>query len=135
MGIVARSLLDRDRDDGSAVHPRAPMSRSGGLWRFPLVMLLVAGLLLSLLQCATCGGDFAPQAPVSVAINLDQETAPDVPDQQLPCHGGHCLSHVVQQAVIVAGLPADVASSSIGIHASPPLVALAGLPLFKPPRV
>ena len=132
MGPAAHSFLDPDR--GFDVHGGAPVIFGARLRRLPLVMMLVIGLLLSLLHCATCGDDIAAQAPVSIATNINQGAPPDVPDQQLPCHSGHCLSHVVQQAVVVEGVPADVASSAIGIPAGAPLVALAALPLFKPPR-
>lgn len=133
MGTAAHSLLDRDR--GFDVHGGVSVALGARLRRLPLVMLLVMGLLLSLLHCATCGDDFAVQPPVSIAANIDPGAPPEVPDQQLPCHGGHCLSHVVQQAVAAAGLPADVTASAMAIYAGPPLRVLAGLPPFKPPRL
>ena len=134
MGTAAHSRLDRD--GGFDVHASAPVAFAARLRRLPLVIMVITGLLLSLLHCANCGGDFAAQAPVSIAASNDQGGAPpDAPDQQLPCHGGHCLSHVVQQAVAAAGLPAGVTASAMAIHAGPPLRVLAGLPPFKPPRL
>jgi hypothetical protein len=52
----------------------------------------------------------------------------------LPCHSGHCLSHVTAQHEAVVATPADLIprAPSFGQEQSPP--ALAGLPLFKPPR-
>ena len=104
------------------------------LGRFPLVMLLVMGLLLSLLHCATCCPDILTQTPVSVATNFDQGTASEGPDQQLPCLNGHCLSHVVQQAMIAATIPADIASRKLAPTTEVSPSGLGSIPPLEPPR-
>lgn len=108
-------------------------ARTGSrLGRLPFVLLLTLGLLVSLIRCAGCDLDFANANAPTVAMNLDQDSAPDTPEQQLPCH--HCLSHVTAQQVAAMVTPADLIprAPSFGQEQSPP--ALAGLPLFKPPR-
>ena len=97
------------------------------LGRLPLVLLLTVGLLLSLIHCAGCDLGF-------VAMDLDQGSVPDTPEQQLPCHSGHCLSHLTAQHVAAVVTPADLILRAplFGQEQSPP--ELAGLPLFKPPR-
>lgn len=102
--------------------------------RLPFVLLLTLGLLLSLIHCAGCELNFAKADAVTVAINLEHGTAPDMPEQQLPCHSGHCLSHVTAQTVASDALPASFGpgAPSFGREQFP--AALAGLPLFKPPR-
>jgi hypothetical protein len=110
-------------------------SRIGNrLGRLPFVLLLTVGLLLSLIHCAGCGPAFASPNMPTVAMNLDLGSGPDTPEQQLPCHGGHCLSHVDAQPAATVVTPADLIprAPSFGQQQSPP--ALAGLPLFKPPR-
>ena len=104
------------------------------LRRLPFVLLLTVGLLLSLIQCTGCDLGFARANSTSVAMNLDQGSAPDTPEQQLPCHSGHCLSHVTAQHVAAVVTPADLIprAPSFGQEQSPR--SLAGLPLFKPPR-
>jgi hypothetical protein len=113
------------------------MARSGigsRLGRLPFVVLLTVGLLFSLIHCAGCGPELTDGQTPTVAMNLDRGSAPDTPEQQLPCHGGHCLSHVTAQHVATVATPADVIprAPAFGQEQSPP--ALAGLPLFKPPR-
>jgi hypothetical protein len=109
-------------------------ARNGSrLGRLPFVLLLTLGLLASLIHCAGC--DFgSTRAATVMAMNLDRGSAPDTPEQQLPCHSGHCLSHVTAQHVAAMVIPADPIprAPSFGQEQSPP--ALAGLPLFKPPR-
>jgi hypothetical protein len=104
------------------------------LGRLPMVLLLTVGLLLSLIHCTGCGPSFAKADSMTVVMNVDLGSPPDTPEQQLPCHSGHCLSHVAAQAVAVVTLPADLVLRTLafGREQSPP--ALAGLPLFKPPR-
>jgi hypothetical protein len=104
------------------------------LGRLPLVLLLTVGLLLSLIHCAGCDPGFANADAPTVAMDLDQGSVPDTPEQQLPCHSGHCLSHVTAQHVAAVVTPADLILRAplFGQEQSPP--ALAGLPLFKPPR-
>jgi hypothetical protein len=104
------------------------------LGRLPFVLLLTVSLLISLIHCAGCDLGFTSANASAVAMNLDQGSAPDTPEPQLPCHSGHCLSHVTTQHVAAVVTPADLIPRVplFGQEQSPP--ALAGLPLFKPPR-
>jgi hypothetical protein len=113
----------------------------GRLRRRPVVALLIVGLLLSLLHCGACEpGAALPTAQAATVIVIDQSpsigqsTPPGVPDHQLPCHAGHCLSHVVEQATMVVAARTDIAFRSLapGPVLSPPSRA-ASTP-FKPPR-
>jgi hypothetical protein len=104
------------------------------LGRLPFVLLLTVGLLLSLLHCAGCGPAFAKTDAATVITNIDSGSAPDTPEQQLPCHSGHCLSHAAAQAVAVVTLPADLVLRTPAVSREQFPAALAGLPLFKPPR-
>jgi hypothetical protein len=103
------------------------------LGRLPFVLLLTVGLLLSLIHCAGDLGLASLHGP-TVAVNLDHGSTPDTPEQQLPCHSGHCLSHVTAQQVATVATQAHLIprAPAFGEEQSPP--ALAGLPLFKPPR-
>jgi hypothetical protein len=96
--------------------------------------LLTVGLLLSLSHCAGCELAVASSSGPTVMMNLGHGSAPDTPEQQLPCHSGHCLSHVTAQQPATVALPADLIprAPSFGQEQSP--AVLAGLPLFKPPR-
>jgi hypothetical protein len=116
--------------DDMTVQPE-PGSRLG---RLPFVLLLTVGLLLSLLNCTGCGLAFAKTGAATVMTNIDSGSAPDTPEQQLPCHSGHCLSHVAAQAVAVVTLPADLGLRTLAFGREQSPAALAGLPLFKPPR-
>jgi hypothetical protein len=101
----------------------------------PFVLLLVFGLLSSMIHCAGCGFAFTKTDGISWAGNLsDQREAPETPEQQLPCHSGHCLSHVTAQHFEIVVTPADLVprAPSFGQEQLPR--DLAGLPLFKPPR-
>lgn len=104
------------------------------LVRLPLVLLLTIGLLVSLIHCSGCELGFATADASAVATNLDRSAAPEVPEQGLPCHGGHCLSHVTAQHVATVVTPADLVPRAplFGQEQFP--AAHAGLPLFKPPR-
>jgi hypothetical protein len=102
--------------------------------RLPFVLLLTVGLLLSLLHCAGCGLAFANADSTAVAMNIDPGSAPDTPEQQLPCHGGHCLSHVTAQQAAVVAMPADLVVRPLAFGREKVPAALAGLPPFKPPR-
>jgi hypothetical protein len=104
------------------------------LARLPFVVLLIVGLLLSLIHCAGCGPAFASSNEPTMVMSIDDGSAPDTPEQQLPCHSGHCLSHVTAQQAAAMALPADLIprAPSFGLEQSP--ASLAGLPLFKPPR-
>ena len=102
------------------------------LQRLPFVLALTLGLLLSLIHCA--GDSFAFASSPAVIMANDAGTTPDLPDQQLPAHSGHCLSHVTAQASTAVASPADVPLPAPGFARSQPAASLAGLPLFKPPR-
>jgi hypothetical protein len=104
------------------------------LARLPFVLLLTIGLLLSLIHCADCELTLANSNDPTVVMNLDQGTAPDTPEQQLPCHSGHCLSHVTAQQVATVALPADLIPRAPSFGQEQSSAVLAGLPLFKPPR-
>lgn len=104
------------------------------LIRLPLVLLLAFGLLLSLIQCAGCELNVASAAAPTVTVSDHQGSAPDAPDAALPCHGGHCLSHVVAQLPAAVAMPADRLPRPLVFHEEQFPTALAGLPLFKPPR-
>ena len=112
----------------------AKVSFGSRLGRLPFVLLLTVGLLFSLIHCADCDSAFTNADVSTVAMNIDHGSAPNIPEQQLPCHSGHCLSHVTAQHIAAVKLAADVAlrAPSFGQQQSP--AALAGLPLFKPPR-
>jgi hypothetical protein len=103
------------------------------LGRLPFVLLLTVGLLISLIHCASCDLAFTGNETSTVAM-IDHGSAPNIPEQQLPCHGGHCLSHVTAQHIAAVAVPADMIprAPSSGQQQSP--AALGGLPLFKPPR-
>ena len=103
--------------------------------RLPFVLLLVVGLMFSMIHCAGCDFAFTKTDGASWAGNLnDQGNAPNTPEQQLPCHSGHCLSHVTAQHLETVATPADLVprAPSFGQEQLP--AALAGLRLFKPPR-
>lgn len=115
------------------IKPRMP-AMGNRISRLPFVLLLTVGLLLSLLHCAGCGLAFANADSTAVAMNIDPGSAPDTPEQQLPCHSGHCLSHVTSQQMAVVAMPADRVVRPLAFGREQFPAALAGLPLFKPPR-
>lgn len=102
--------------------------------RLPLVLLLTVGLLISLLHCASCAGDLFTTTNTTIVANLDNAPAPDTPEQALPCHSGHCLSHITAQRLAAVLLPANPAPRAPLFFDAQSPTALAGLPLFKPPR-
>jgi hypothetical protein len=104
------------------------------LGRLPFVLLLMVGLLLSLLHCAGCGFDFATSDATTMSANFDRGSVPDTPEQQLPCHSGHCLSHITAQHATAPVTPADQVVRLLVSGREQFPSALAGLPLFKPPR-
>jgi hypothetical protein len=116
---------------------RPGASRANGfhrLRRLPFVVLLTLGLLVSLIHCAGCGLAFASSGAATIALNIDTGSLPEIPDQQLPAHSGHCLSHVTAQNAIALVLPADFQARAqrVGRETFPP--TFAGLAPFKPPR-
>jgi hypothetical protein len=114
--------------------PSAMFSAHGRrLRRLPLVLALTLGLLLSLIHCAGDGFAFAAGGDAAVTMN-DHGAAPDMPDQQLPAHSGHCLSHVTAQPVTGIVSPAELPRRAPAFARSEAPASLAGLPLFKPPR-
>ncbi len=104
------------------------------LARLPIVLLLAVGLLLSLIHCASCELNFTSAGGPAIVVSQDQGSAPDTPEQQLPCHSGHCLSHVAPQPVASIALPVNSHPPAHVLRQEQFTVALAGLPLFKPPR-
>jgi hypothetical protein len=102
--------------------------------RLPFVLLLIVGLLISLIHCAGCEMAFAQADGPTVLTNLDRGPAPETPEQQLPCHSGHCLSHVTAQALVMVTTPAEVILRAPDFGREQFPASLAGLPLFKPPR-
>lgn len=100
--------------------------------RLPFVLLLTFGLLVSLIHCAGCDVAFAN---TNAAIAISSPTGvPAAPEQALPCHSGHCLSHVNAQIAAAVSVPADHAPCAPLFFQQQSPAALAGLPLFKPPR-
>jgi len=112
----------------------AEVSFGSRLGRLPFVLLLTVGLLFSLIHCAGCDLAFTNADVSTAAMNIDHGSAPNIPEHQLPCHSGHCLSHVTAQHVAAVKPAADMIprAPSFGQQQSP--ATLAGLPLFKPPR-
>jgi hypothetical protein len=102
--------------------------------RLPFVMLLTLGLLFSLLHCTGCGPALAKSDSASVLSSADSGSAPETPEQMLPCHSGHCLSHVNAQHVTAAVTSADQTVRRLVSGREQFPATLAGLPLFKPPR-
>jgi hypothetical protein len=116
---------------GTVLANAGPGSR---LRRLPFVLMLTLGLLLSLIHCAGCGPAFAATDSVTVMTSTTHGTPPDVPDQQLPAHSGHCLSHVAAQACAAIVMPAEADWRAPATGEAPFPPALSRLPLFKPPR-
>jgi hypothetical protein len=113
----------------------APSAAIGSrLARLPLVLLLMSGLLLSLIHCAGCELNFSSRDALAVTMSHDQGSAPDTPEHMLPCHSGHCLSHVAAQQASAVALPGDLHPRALIVRQERFPLALAGLPLFKPPR-
>jgi hypothetical protein len=104
------------------------------LARLPFVMLLTLGLLFSLIHCTGCGPALAKFGSVSVMSSADSGPASETPEQMLPCHSGHCLSHVTAQHATAAAISADQTVRRLVSGREQFPATLAGLPLFKPPR-
>jgi hypothetical protein len=122
-------------NEGTMTKPRHSATISGPgsrLRRLPFVLALTLGLLLSLIHCAGDGPAFAQSSAVAVAMN--DSGAPDVPEQQLPAHSGHCLSHVTAQAISLVTTPAEPPLRAPAFARAEAPASPAGLPLFKPPR-
>ena len=104
------------------------------LARLPVVVLVTIGLLLSLLHCADNAFSFAKSDTVVMTMPTEQGSVPDMPEHLSPCHSGHCLSHVTAQNATRALIPMDqvLRLPASGREQFP--AAIAGLPLFKPPR-
>lgn len=102
------------------------------LRRLPLVALMTVGLLVSMIHCAGCSIALADSHDVSVG--MVDSTAPDMPDQQLPSHAGHCLSYVTAESWDFITQPADVNPRRLVIAGDAIPATRDGLPLFKPPR-
>ena len=104
------------------------------LRRLPLALALTLGLLMSLLQCADCCSVFAADGTPRVSIAIDDNPTPDRPDQAMPGHSCHCLCHIGTPSAAVAIAPADLPLRMSAIAREQIPAALAGLPVFKPPR-
>ncbi len=105
------------------------------LRRWPLVLLLTFGLLISLMHCAACGPPFAVAGTASITMSSGAGSVPDVPEQQLPAHSGHCLSHASAQFVVALLAPADLPTQKNAVRNEPfPAPLTSALP-FKPPRI
>jgi len=106
---VAAAIGLLQRDSGTIVTPFAESlvhrDTRSRFARLPFVLLLTFGLLVSLIHCAGCDVAFANS---SAAVAVSSHTgAPDAPEQALPCHGGHCLSHANAQMAAAVTIPAD----------------------------
>jgi hypothetical protein len=117
-----------------AAHSAKISGFGGRLRRLPFVLALTFGLLLSLIHCANCGLTFASADSPAVTMTNHTGTPPDLPEEQLPAHSGHCLSHVTAQAVTIVTSPADLPLRAPVFAGDQTPTSLAGLPLFKPPR-
>jgi hypothetical protein len=104
------------------------------LGRLPMVLLLTVGLLMSLIHCTGCGPAFAKSDSPLAMSNADSASPPVAPEQMLPCHSGHCLSHVTAQPVTAAVTAADEVVRLLVSGREQFPAAIAGLSLFKPPR-
>ena len=124
----------RSNSDTMIQFGAAMVSVGTRLARFPLVLLLAIGLLVSLIHCSGCDPGVASTDAAAVATNLDRSSVPDVPEQGLPCHSGHCLSHATAQQMAAVLTPADFAPRALSFGREQFPAAHAGLPLFKPPR-
>jgi hypothetical protein len=114
---------------------RAPGAAFGSrLARLPLVLLLTVGMLLSLIHCAGDALNIASAPGTTLALSQDQGSLPDPHQQQLPCHSGHCLSHLTAQPAPTVALPSDAVPPARIFRQERFPATLAGLPLFKPPR-
>ena len=135
-GSDVQSVWNKHRGSPTSMTDVAPFSTpsSGLRFRLPLALLLTLGLLVSLIHCAGCDLNFAPGTGPTVAVSHDQGSVPDAPEQALPCHSGHCLSHVATQRPLAVALPADPRPHAHRLRQEPFPTVLAGLPLFKPPR-
>jgi hypothetical protein len=89
--------------------------------------------LLSLIHCVG-EFNFGASGGATVVVSQDQGSPPDTPEQQLPCHSGHCLSHVAAQPIASVALPVDSHPPTHVMRQEQFTVVPAGLPLFKPPR-
>lgn len=118
----------------TVAHSRSAREESGGrAIRLSLVLMLTIGMMFSLIHCAGCHLSFANNGP-AIVVAIDQGTSPDLPEQ-LPPHCGHCLSHVTIHRMASVVSPADAIYAAPSFAHFRPLSELAGLPLFKPPRV
>ncbi|WP_295849931.1 ferrichrome ABC transporter substrate-binding protein [Tardiphaga sp.] len=116
-------------------HPSATIRTfASRMRRLPFVLALTLGLLLSLIHCAGDGFAFAAPASNAVITSGDSGAPSDLPDQLLPAHSGHCLSHVTAPPSSSAGSPIDRLWRAPGIAVDQSPAMLAGLLPFKPPR-
>ncbi|MGB8398136.1 MAG: ferrichrome ABC transporter substrate-binding protein [Bradyrhizobium sp.] len=111
----------------------AGATTAGRLGRLPFALLLTLGLLVSLIHCAGDLG-FNSAKATTLAMKIDQGSTKDTPEQLLPCHSGHCLSHVTDLYMAAVVTPADLVARAPRSGQEQFPAALGGLPPFKPPR-
>lgn len=104
------------------------------LRRLPFVLAVMLGLVMSLVQSLDCCAALAGNGTGVAAITASGDTSPDGPDHQMPAHACHCLCHITTQTAATLSLPADLPARAPIFARQQNPVALAGLPLFKPPR-
>jgi hypothetical protein len=98
-------------------------------------VLLTAGLLLSLIHCAGDGIAYAGTGSSVVSMTTADHAAPSAPDHALPCHSGHCLSHVSAQRIVDVKVPPDLVPQTPSFVAERLPPALPAAAPFKPPRI
>jgi hypothetical protein len=124
----------RKMTNGAGHHEALGARENGRQRRLSLVLMLTIGLLVSLIHCGTCDLAFAGSNTTTVAASLDGSGVPDIPEQQLPVHSGHCLSHITAQTIAAVQFPINVSHQIPPLGRAQTLASIAGLPLFKPPR-
>jgi hypothetical protein len=98
--------------------------------RLALIACLTLSLLGSMLHCAKY--DDTIVLSTMFAQTLQHDTAPA--DQALPCHSGHCLSHIIPDTAEPRIAMAAFLMEAPQFAQDRATTAIAGLPLFKPPR-
>jgi hypothetical protein len=106
---------------------------SARLRRMPFVLALMLGLVMSLFQSLDCCAGVAG-SDINAGITSIATDSSTAPDHQMPAHACHCLCHITAQTAATMSLPADLPARAPIFARQQNPVALAGLPLFKPPR-
>ena len=107
------------------------------LCRLPLVLLLAVGMLFSLMHCAGCDHAFASggEATIAAAVDTPHGPTPEKSPSSPVCHSGHCLSPVTAASGALMAQIVEAIPSAPQYGKAQVLTSLAGLALFKPPRV